>query len=134
MNEDIEFSYGEVFQHAVEGDVFEIIHSPNPHFIGKRQYMKKHGELGLVMLGKDAPVSSKNLVVPSGFITGATFVRLPLYDKIDGLEALRVLKEGKVIFYKEPKGYTAVNMFTDFLELNLTDFDDLLSATFYIKK
>lgn len=134
LNEQVEFSYWEVFKYAVDGDVFEIKYSPNSHFIGKRSYMKNHGELGLVMLGEDAPVSPRNLVMASGGITGATFVRVPMYDEIDGLEALRLVKEGNVIYHKESTGYMAVNMFTDFLEMNITDFDDLLDAKFYIKK
>lgn len=133
-NENTEFTYWEVFKYAVDGDVFEIVHSPNSHFIGRRQYMKTHGKGGLVMVGSDTPISPKNLVIPSGGITGATFVRVPMYDEIDGLEAVIQVKEGNTVYFKESTGYMKVNMFTDFLEMNITDFDDLLDAKFYIKK
>lgn len=57
-----------------------------------------------------------------------------MYEEIDGLEAMKIIRDGAVVYFKESIGYMAINMFTNFLEINLTDFDDLLDAKFYIKK
>lgn len=133
-NKKTELAYWEVFRDAIDGDVFKIVQSPNPSAIGTHLYMKNHYKGGLAMLAENTTVSPANIVVPSGVITGATFVRVPMHDEIDGLEAMKLISEGTEVLFKESIGYIAVNMFTDFLKMNIVDIDDLLGAKFYVKK
>lgn len=128
--------YWELFEYGTDGEIYEIIESPVSDFLGNQVQLKGDHSTGVVLkrVGTYHDNSSETLVTSYGAVTGATFRRIENYVEISLSEALDRMRNHETVYLKYYGDYTVVERYTDFEDIDLVDFDDLMDAEFYIKK
>ncbi|MGG5759215.1 hypothetical protein ACQ3VF_26300 [Bacillus toyonensis] len=132
-----EYKYWEVFRYGEDKDIFEVVESDIPDYIGTRYVMKKlKSSIIMKQLGTYENDSSDDIVVPYGVVTGATFKRVEQFLPVHIGDAMNELKEDKRnVFVQDKNGhFERVTVWTGLDEIEVGDLGDLLQRQFFIKK
>ena len=132
-----EYKYWELFRYGEDRDIFEVVESDIPEYIGTRYVMKKvKSSIIMKHLGTYDNDSSEDIVVPYGVVTGATFKRVEQFLPVHIGDAMNELKEEKHnVFVQDKNGhFERVHLYTDLDEIEVIDFRHLLARQFFIKK
>ena len=132
-----EYKYWELFRYGEDRDIFEVVESDIPEYIGTR-YVMKIVKSSIIMkhLGTYDNDSSEDIVVPYGVVTGATFKRVEQFLPVHIGDAMNELKEDKRnVFVQDKNGhFERITVWSGLDEIEVADFDDLLKRQFFIKK
>ncbi|PFB17048.1 hypothetical protein CN399_08815 [Bacillus cereus] len=132
-----EYKYWELFRYGEDRDIFEVVESDIPEYIGTRYVMKKvKSSIIMKHLGTYDNDSSEDIVVPYGVVTGATFKRVEQFLPVHIGDAMNELKEDKRnVFVQDKNGhFERITVWSGLDEIEVADFDDLLKRQFFIKK
>ena len=132
-----EYKYWELFRYGEDRDIFEVVESDIPEYIGTRYVMKKvKSSIIMKYLGTYDNDSSEDIVVPYGVVTGATFKRVEQFLPVHIGDAMNELKEDKRnVFVQDKNGhFERITVWSGLDEIEVADFDDLLKRQFFIKK
>ena len=127
------YTYGELFMHGKDKEVYEVVHSPLNQYIGRRYIIRNsiHGGTTLKHEHMYDSASEVALATPTASLTGSKFKKLETYKKITLSDALARIERGDSVFLGA--GKTPIGRYTDISDTYLVDFDDLFEADFYIK-
>jgi len=132
-----EYKYWELFRYGEDRDIFEVVESDIPEYIGTRYVMKKvKSSIIMKHLGTYDNDSSEDIVVPYGVVTGATFKRVEQFLPVHIGDAMNELKEDKRnVFVQDKNGhFERITVWSGLDEIEVAEFDDLLKRQFFIKK
>jgi len=132
-----EYKYWELFRYGEDRDIFEVVESDIPEYIGTRYVMKKvKSSIIMKHLGTYDNDSSEDIVVPYGVVTGATFKRVEQFLPVHIGDAMNELKEDKRnVFVQDKNGhFERVTAWTGLDEIEVDDLGSLLEKQFFIKK
>ena len=132
-----EYKYWELFRYGEDRDIFEVVESDIPEYIGTRYVMKKvKSSIIMKHLGTYDNDSSEDIVVPYGVVTGATFKRVEQFLPVHIGDAMNEIKEDKRnVFVQDKNGhFERITVWSGLDEIEVADFDDLLKRQFFIKK
>ncbi|MDR7207639.1 hypothetical protein [Priestia megaterium] len=127
------YTYGELFIHGKDKEVYEVAHSPLSNYVGKRFVIRGaiHGGNTLKHESMYDNVSETALVTPTSALTGSKFKKVEAYTKITLSNALARIERGDEVYLGA--GKTRIGRYTDISDTYIVDFDDLFEADFYIK-
>jgi hypothetical protein len=127
------YTYGELFMHGKDKEVYEIVHSPLRNYVGRRFVIRNSIHGGTILKHEHMydNASEMALATPTASLTGSKFKKVDGYKKITLSDALARIERGDDVFLGA--GKQPIGRYTDIEDTYLTDFDDLFEADFYIK-
>jgi hypothetical protein len=120
-----------------EGDIFQVVNTPEKSFLGKKYIVVKDKRTGKNIIkeymGEGVNHSKGKRFTPraTAGLLHAEFEKVQNYKRISFAEAMKLLEEGKTVLIKDGEDYKYLSRFTRFSELKVGDVDDLTTLDYY---
>lgn len=137
------YSLSDIYRYGKDGDIFQVTRCSSTNYIGYQVRVEMdtsdsdHSYKCLVEA--DSPRGTDNakyLVTHYGCLGTADFFLTNDYEQVDLLDVFTRLREGYPVYVRDGGlcCYSQITNFTDFEDMHIEDFDDLMTKEFFVRK
>lgn len=126
----------EIYKDGKHGDIFEVIDCVIPSYEGMQVKVvtADGGYKALVKPEADNPDDATTLITVYGCLGTAKYKKVDSFKKISFEDALNRINNFRTVYAFDGREYIQVSKYTDFEDIDVSDFADLLTKPFYIKE
>jgi hypothetical protein len=127
----------EIMKDGKDGEIFEVTSCNLSSFVGHKIKVSVKEELWesyKCLVNPDVEGEGEEALAKLyGCLGTATFKKLQQFEEITLAEAIERLNDYRLVYYRSGSGHKELSRYTDFDDLYVDDFSDLLSKQFYKK-